>query len=211
MKHWAFDLDGTILDCRQRQVALMRKLVAAESGLQFNEHAYWRTKREGHANGKALIEAGIPESRIKPLCDAWIEAIEDDEWLTLDERLPGAADALRSAHDSGIELVIITARQRATGVHQALLRLELDKMITQVCVVSPISGVDKQKAAHLRDFKAELFFGDSETDYAAAQLAGIEFAAVACGQRNAEFLRALGATTYSSLQDAVAENLRGNC
>ncbi len=208
MTRWAFDLDGTILDCRRRQVALMQELVGAALSMEFDGDAYWMKKREGFANDQALIAAGVPETAIGPLCKSWFEAVEDDEWLALDEPLEGATKALSSAQNRGIELLIVTARRRPAGVHRTLGRLELEALIDHVCVVSPSSEVSAQKAQHLCHYGAEKFFGDSESDYYSAQRAGVEFAGVECGQRSAGFLSGLGAATFPTLQDAVVDALQ---
>jgi phosphoglycolate phosphatase-like HAD superfamily hydrolase len=167
-------------------------------------------KREGFTNDHALIEAGIPESAIGPLCQSWLEAVEDDEWLALDELLEGAAEALKLVRDRGIELLIVTARRRPEGVHRTLTRLELKALIAHVCIVSPSSEVSAQKARHLWHYGAEIFFGDSESDYHSAQRADVAFAGVECGQRSAGFLSGLGATTFPTLRDAVADALQRN-
>ena len=209
MTCWAFDLDGTILDCRRRQVALMRALAGAAFGTKFDGDAYWMKKREGFRNNEALIGAGVPESVVEPLCKSWLEAIEKDEWLALDAPLEGATEALRLARSHGIDVLILTARRRPAGVHQTLARCELGALVAHVCVVSPVFEVSAQKARHLTDHRAEKYFGDSETDYYSAQIANVEFAAVECGQRSATFLQGFGATTFPTLKEAVVHALEG--
>lgn len=211
MNWWAFDLDGTILNCRKRQVAVMKMLVQSSLRLPFDEDAYWTTKRDGLDNKQALLAAGVPKPAIYELCDSWLEVIEDDEWLILDEPLDGSREALAAAQESGIRSLLLTARRRPVGVYETLQRFDLSSFIDDVRIVPPDSKVDEKKAEHLLQYEVETFFGDSESDYNAAKRAGVAFSAIDCGQRSSEFLIRSGVTmTYPTLREAVEDVLRTN-
>lgn len=178
----AFDLDGTLLDCRARQVAVARHV---SDGL--DEDRFWHDKRAGATTAEALAAQGAERADHGA---AWIEQIEDDGWLALDRPLPGATEALEEARRLGLRPVVVTARRDAGAVRRQVAALKLADP-ADVLVVDPTDAASA-KAAILRDLDAVGFVGDNESDGRAATLAGVAFACVDTGQRSEAFLRAHG-------------------
>ncbi|HEX8101730.1 MAG TPA: hypothetical protein VF533_03890, partial [Solirubrobacteraceae bacterium] len=73
-----FDLDGTLLDCRARQVALARHV----AGARLDDDRFWAAKRAGATTADALAAQGFGDARA--LAARWVELVERDEWLALD-------------------------------------------------------------------------------------------------------------------------------
>lgn len=178
----AFDLDGTLVDCRARQLHLAETLVPALDG-----DAFWTLKRDGRTTRAALEALGHdPVAAV-----AWGARIEDDLWLRRDAILPGAREAIALTRRAGLRVLVVTARRRPGGARAVLVRVGLIKAIDDLRCVDPTDAAD-QKAAVLRETGAVGLVGDTESDAAAADAAGVPFAAVGCGQRSPAFLGARG-------------------
>ena len=195
----ALDLDGTLLDCRRRQVELARHVAPALDGRRF-----WAAKRMGATTRSALAEQGIEGAAAAA---AWGAAIEDPEWLALDAVLPGAVEAIERARAAAFEPLVLTARRDAAAVREQVARSGLP--VAGVHVVDPRRAAP-EKAALLRELAAAGLVGDTESDAAAAREAGVAFAAVGSGQRAPRFLEARGIRpVYDGVLAAVAALLDG--
>lgn len=206
----AIDLDGTILDCRNRQCCLVRALALA-AGMKVSTAEFWLLKRLGVSTREALVRLGAAEEAAANLARSWIRDIESDYWLQYDVVLSGAAPALHSARSAGWRLEVLTARQRPDAVFRQLVRLEIAGAVDRISVVSP-GQASGEKAGALRAMNACIFIGDTESDLHAATLAGIPFLAVSTGQRAPAFLGAAGSNfVFDNLRTAIrfAANLVG--
>jgi phosphoglycolate phosphatase-like HAD superfamily hydrolase len=191
----ALDLDGTLIDCRARQVA-----VAVHVAGPLDEDAFWSAKRSGATTADALAAQGANDPAA--IAAAWMEQVEEERWLVLDRPLPGAAEALASVRAGGLAPVVLTARRHADRVRRQVRRLGLD--VDRVAVVAPADAV-AGKAHELARLGARGMIGDSETDLRAAVQAGVAFEAVGTGQRDPDFLRRHGAgAVHAALPEAVS-------
>ncbi|HWV86108.1 MAG TPA: HAD family hydrolase, partial [Capillimicrobium sp.] len=129
----ALDLDGTLLDCRPRQVAL----AAALHGPGLDEAAFWAAKREGATTRAALEALGVDGERAARLARRWAAEVEDDRWLALDAPLPGVAAALTALREAGRDAVVLTARRRADAVRRQVAATGLGALVGAVEVVDP--------------------------------------------------------------------------
>lgn len=202
---YAFDLDGTLVTARQRQLTLLRA-IAKRIDVHLVEDAVWQKKREGVSTRAALLEMGLNEERAKEIASAWIQEIETPYWLSLDTLFSDTLKVLDSFRESGEALILLTARQNTRLLLQQLARLGIREYFTGVECVSPFDAVN-EKAKVLSRYAFAGFVGDSETDFAAAKRTGTPFYAVSTGQRSPVFLAGLGvARPYSSLlevRDAI--------
>lgn len=193
------DLDGTLLDCRPRQEAVLLSIVPQAAA---PKDRLWTLKRSGMSTLSALEYVGI--SVPPAFHDLWIQRIEADKFLMLDPLLPHVRPALE--HLSTIaKLHLITSRQRPDGVQQTLERLALSSFFSEVSIVKPGHGAAKAKAALLGPNDVVAHCGDSEVDAKAAQCAKRPFFAVTCGQRSKDFLNEIEYVTCTkpSLFDLI--------
>jgi phosphoglycolate phosphatase-like HAD superfamily hydrolase len=116
----------------------------------------------------------------------WVEVVEDDDLLPLDAPVPELQDALAVAERAGVAVAIVTARRRADAVRAQIGALGLQPA-AGVHVVSPAHAA-REKSVILEALGAIGFVGDTESDATAAAHAGVPFAAVAGGQREARWL-----------------------
>jgi phosphoglycolate phosphatase-like HAD superfamily hydrolase len=199
----AVDLDGTVLDPRPRQLAVLASLLESErtSG-PVDLDRLWELKREGSTTEAALVALGVSDQAAGGLARRWAAEVEDPRWLRLDRPLPGAAETLRELAQSVGPPVLLTARRHPDRVRDQLASLGLDRWCGELRVVSPDSAAE-EKAEQLRSLRCRGFVGDTESDAEAAELAGVPFAAVATGQRSPRFLAALGVPVFDSLPEAL--------
>ena len=203
--NYAFDLDGTLITARQRQMTLLQA-VARRIDVPIIENVIWQKKREGISTQAALLEMGVNEEKAIEIARAWLQDIETPYWLSLDTLFDDTLKVLDSFRESGEALILLTARQNKRLLLQQLKRLGIREYFTGVECVSPFDAVN-EKAKILSQQAFAGFVGDSETDFAAAKRSGISFYAVSTGQRSPTFLAGLGmARPYSSLlevRDAI--------
>lgn len=197
-----FDLDGTLLDARARQVhALVQAGIALEQPTP-DPDRFWQLKRNGSTTGQALEQLGMPAARAHRLATWWQEHVEDSEMLRFDQLLPLATASIEACRVEGLSPCILTARSGAGSVLVQLDECGLARLVDDVRVVSPADAATA-KAVHLKQWGAVAMIGDTESDARAAVLATVPFLAVSCGQRSEDFLRARFLEVFVDAHSAV--------
>lgn len=197
------DLDGTVIDCRARQVAVASWAADQLRMDPLDEDRFWALKRSGSTTMEAFRLLGAAPHLARQASILWFDAIENPTWLILDELLAGAMDALIAFAAAGGSSVILTARRQAQSVLAQTTRLGLDSVVDDVIVVEPRHAAIK-KSSVLQSIRAEAMVGDSESDAEAALLAALPFLLVSTGQRSREFLQDRGhSVVYGTLASAL--------
>jgi phosphoglycolate phosphatase-like HAD superfamily hydrolase len=181
----AVDLDGTLVDCRARQVAVAQRAC----GAPLDGERFWTLKRSGATTAEVLEALGRPPAVARVEAAAWTALIEEPDALILDRPLPAARPALELLRAAGHRIVVLTARRDAAAAAAEVDALGLGVLVDDLEVVSPRAPCDGKTAA-LAALGAHAAVGDS--DAAAARAAGVRFAAVGSGQRCPAFLVARG-------------------
>lgn len=209
MRVIALDLDGTLVDCRERQSLLAAALCRA-AGFELNIENFWITKRDGASTALALFSQGADKSLAERLSRLWVDQIEEDAWLRIDRVFAGTRRVLGEVRELGFRLHMVTARTRVQALHRQLCWLSLEALFDHVEVVSPRAAA-QHKARYLCSVRPVAYIGDSESDAEAAKLAQIRFVAVSSGQRSAAYLQThinLSSNIIkSNLTEAIAESL----
>lgn len=186
----AFDLDGTLITAKERQILLLLA-VAKAHGVAFDANLLWEMKRAGSNNLSALKNLGTNELLAMKIDFAWRKQIESAYWLGIDRVYSDAVEFLRGLRTRGITFHLITARQNKYLLHQQLYRLGLFEFFSDVTCVDPAAAAC-HKAIVLNEINPVCFIGDSETDFNSSTMANIPFYGVSTGQRSKEFLKSLG-------------------
>lgn len=197
------DLDGTLLDCRARQVGLMATLARA-TGLQLDAARYWQLKRDGLSNRDALGRMGMAPDIAAALCGLWERAIEDVAWLAWDRVLPGVHATLRRWREQGHTLHLVSARRIPVHAEQQLHVLGLGGFAS-LAFVDPARADAKHHV--LERLQAGLYIGDTERDGHCARAAGTVPVLVACGLRSRMYLQ--GAGDWTVLDNLAQVTLPG--
>lgn len=179
-----FDLDGTLLSCRPRQMAALRA-VSGIAGAVLD--TIWQAKREGATTLGALRQVGLSDATADNISRRWGRVIETPYFLAYDRLLTGAVEALELCKSQGLDTVVLTARHSLRGFLLQANALKLYSMAQKIIVVEPRKGVES-KAAELRRLSPLALIGDSEVDGWAAAAASVPFFAVSSGQRSSGFL-----------------------
>jgi phosphoglycolate phosphatase-like HAD superfamily hydrolase len=199
----AFDLDGTLIDARHRQVGVATEALASATGERLDEARFWRAKRSGANTRDALTRLGYYPATAADVAQRWAQRIEADDWLDGDRALPGVKRVLTDLQDGGAVICVVTARRSAEGARRSLLAAGIEPLIAKLIVVAPAMVVTA-KARALRRWGAAGFIGDTESDGLASRSAGVPFAAVTTGQRSRGYLSSRGYAPAKSLSEALA-------
>jgi phosphoglycolate phosphatase len=181
-----FDLDGTLIDSKNRLYKLFQHLVS-ESTLSFD--SYWDFKRN-KINHKTILTShfNYSETLVKEFEERWMEKIEMSEWLKLDEPFEGVAEFLEQLSKQN-DLYIVTARQFESNALQQIESFGWQKFFLKIFVTQ-----QKQEKYELINNaitinKNDWFVGDTGKDIQTGKQLGIRTAAVLSGFLNENMLR----------------------
>jgi phosphoglycolate phosphatase-like HAD superfamily hydrolase len=192
------DLDGPVLECRDRHYACYVDLCSRYGCKARPQDAYWRLRRR-RVSAVDLLRTGGARADEAELRSSWIELIEQPRYLTLDAPQPRAVEAITAWKAAGHQLVVVTLRRDARAARAQLERLQLAALFERFVVCDPELGSTGKAAAARRTVKgtdqdAWVWIGDTEVDAeAAAALGCSRLYLVSCGIRTGEYLRSLGA------------------
>jgi phosphoglycolate phosphatase-like HAD superfamily hydrolase len=191
-RNWfAFDWDGTLVDCRERQVAVLSDVIPRVSRASLDLGAWWQRKTEGMTTHQSLVAGGMTPADASAVANLWVAEVEDERWLELDMVYPQAQAALGSVVAHGFLPVVLTARKRSEGVRSEILKSSIGRLVEETWVVDPVDAAD-HKAHLLLQNKVNVFIGDSESDFFAARAANAIFGGISSGQRSATYLTSAG-------------------
>ncbi len=181
-----FDLDGTLIDSKQRLYQLFQRLVPA-STLTFDQ--YWQFKHNRLSNELILsTEFGYADLEIQHFVSAWMGLIESPEFLAMDSNFEGVKDTL-SRLGSHARLHVCTARQSRESAVTQLESLGLSNYFESLMVTeqkhSKTSIIERQ----VSDLAPEdWLIGDTGSDIKVAHSLGINSCAVLSGFMSHEAL-----------------------
>ncbi len=178
-----FDLDGTLLDSRQRLYQLFCKITGQVS-LSFDN--YWELKKKMWDNRKILSEYfDYSEDDLVGFEKKWMDQIESDEYLMLDTPFPFTREVLQTLKEKGISLHLITSRQYKSKVIDQLNKHELNEYFTAVWVTQAKQTKSELiQNSGIQLSMSDLMVGDTEIDIRTAKSLGIRSMGVLSGFRN---------------------------
>lgn len=125
-----FDLDGTIIDSRERLYVLFQKLVQ-ESSLTFDE--YWHLKKNKISHKQILNEMfNYTKENFNKFEQIWMSEIESPEMLALDKPFKNIEECLNKLSEN--KLYLITSRQFKDNAINQLNSLNLLKYFEEILV-----------------------------------------------------------------------------
>lgn len=188
------DLDGPILDVRQRYYAVHRALLGEEPAARLDLETFWHLKRSRASHAVVLERCGVDPAAVGAYSKGWKERIESAEFLPLDQVFEGVDGLLRNwmTHHA---LVVVTLRQRPELVRGQLLALGILGCFRDVLTADPTAGHGwEAKARLIREHPlyepSACVIGDTEMDIRAGKLTGLRTAGVLSGIRSRELLAA---------------------
>lgn len=206
-----FDLDGTIADTLPAiQVALNKTM----RRFGYPEHDIAALRSFINNGARKLVTRAMPESA---RTEAQIDAVLADynqtyteSYLLTTETYPGLAAAIRTLHERGYRIGVLSNKQdyMVKGLAAQLLPGLVDVACGQRegYPTKPDPTVPLAIAAELGAFPDEVaFVGDSDVDMLTAKNAGFTPIGVAWGYRSPDLLREMGAAAIVETAEALVE------
>jgi phosphoglycolate phosphatase len=189
------DLDGPLLDGRQRHYACYSTILAEHGAQPLELAQYWDLKRT-RADRREQLAASGAEDLYDTFLTEWLDRIEGPPMLALDRVQPGAIETLSRWRAADAFVVLATHRRDPEALRSQLDETGLSAHLDEV-VPSPPTGGAVGKAESVvsrlgRRPDRGVWVGDTEVDVAAARHLGLPAWAVACGVRSEQVLRAAG-------------------
>lgn len=181
-----FDLDGTLIDARERLYRLFQHLAPAPE-LSFEQ--YWDFKRGKVSNETILArELGFTKEAIALFVQEWMDLIESPTFLDMDGNFEGMHETLARLRGAA-ELHVCTARQLRDPVLGQLKRLGLLEYFSSVLVTCQSDSKEALIAAQLPHRSAQdWLIGDTGKDIQVGKTLGMRTCAVLSGFLSRESL-----------------------
>ncbi|NWK80879.1 HAD hydrolase-like protein [Acinetobacter sp. SwsAc4] len=202
-----FDLDGTLITCREKQVYLM-DILAKVYDINLDKDFFWELKRGGANNIDSLRKMKICENIVLNLNDKWIMDIENLEWLFFDKKIDGVSLFLENLIKKGHSLHLISARNNKFNSLMQLEILNLTKFFKTIDFVS--QRKNENKSFFLKKRGVHLYIGDTEYDSLSCKESNIQSILVCSGMRNKSYLANLGVLVVDNVLDLDGILYEGN-
>lgn len=222
------DLDGTLIDSRERHYRLMREILSekvpktvtgialegmleelpeAGPGKRFDPVEFMEYKADGHSGKKYLQDRlGLPEDAASQIMESWRRQIEEERWLESDTLYQDASAFLNELRQKHITIYYLTARQNRNGLLQELERLKIADYADRIQVVSPADAREEKKRYVERLLEqtgkgagSVCIIGDTENEYDLAEELSLPCYLLNRGFRSKKFWEERGVKSIASL------------
>lgn len=192
------DLDGTLISCKNKHVALLGA-ISKSYGIKVDLEYFWLLKRNGLNTYQSLITQGVESSLVEKINRDWCFFIENIEWLFFDSLLPGVNEFLINAKNNGIKLHLVSARNSPINAYFQLRQLNIEQFFETITFVSSIRKESKQDVFIER--KIEIYVGDTEYDFNESLNANIQCYLVSSGMRSKEYLNKYSFNVFDNVMN----------
>lgn len=182
----AFDLDGTLLDSRERHCVVLDSILKKHD-IFLDTSDLIAFKRQGKNNVAWLEANGVDKELARRIQQEWIAVIEKPEYLLLDKLYAGAKELLKEY--DGFNRILITARSNEQSVRSQIENLGLTSWFNKIFVVPSCTSTPRLKADILKENHALILVGDTKSDAVAAQLAHVKYRHVDHGFHSIEYVK----------------------
>ena len=204
------DLDGTIIDSRERHISVMQDVLAGIKNNGFNGDEYMAYKSFGKSSRDYLEEVlRLDRDDAARAAAMWSAKIELSAYIHEDRLYEDALPFLNSVYPlSGI--VFLTARSNDLGLNTELRALDLFPYPDVVIKADPMNALEEKlkavEAIRKAYEKAEItIIGDTENEYELAQKTGLKAYILNRGFRCKEFWDARNVKSYGSLEEILKD------
>lgn len=180
-----FDFDGTLLDSRKRHEVLMQDILDSRN-ISIVVEGLVSFKADGYNNLAWLKHKGIDGALAVDINNEWISKIETTEYLKYDVLYDHIKDLLEELSINN-SLYLVTARNDKEKLMQQVQALGIKQYFEDICVVPSCKESTQYKGEYLKQNGITTFWGDTEVDKKAADIAGCKFHLCLNGFRSEKF------------------------
>jgi phosphoglycolate phosphatase-like HAD superfamily hydrolase len=178
------DLDGTLLEDKQRHYECYKAIVKKYGGNCIPLDEYWNDKRNKVKRTVLLEKTGF-QGTYDDYLSKWLALIETPEFLKYETLKPDTLSFLEWLGDNSEHIVLTTQRRNRENLLSQLEELGISGYFEEV-----VSGNHKTDILDGKYNKESLVIGDTEADEETAERLGCTFIAVISGLRNEKYLAA---------------------
>ena len=178
------DLDGTLLEDKQRHYECYKAIVKKYGGNCIPPDEYWNDKRNKVKRTVLLEKTGF-QGTYDDYLSEWLALIETPEFLKYETLKPDTLSLLEWFGDNSEHIVLTTQRRNRENLLSQLEELGISGYFEEVA-----SGDHKTDILDGKYNKDSLVIGDTEADEETAKRLGCTFIAVTSGLRNEKYLTA---------------------
>ncbi|MBQ6215307.1 MAG: HAD family hydrolase [Oscillospiraceae bacterium] len=178
------DLDGTLLEDKQRHYECYKAIVNKYGGNCIPPDEYWNDKRDKVKRTVLLEKSGF-QGTYDDYLSEWLALIETPEFLKYETLKPDTLSFLEWLGDNSEHIVLTTQRRNRENLLSQLEKLGISGYFEEVA-----SGDNKPDILDGKYNKDSLVIGDTEADEETAERLGCTFIAVTSGLRNEKYLAA---------------------
>ncbi|MDE6531296.1 MAG: HAD hydrolase-like protein [Lachnospiraceae bacterium] len=215
---YILDLDGTLIDSRERHCRLMQEILSEAapetvsgrvSGKRFDPAEFMRYKADGYNGLRYLTDRlELAEDTAYQIMALWQQQIEEERWLKLDVLYPDTLVFLNRLKQKHRKIYYLTARKNKEGLLRELERLKIADYAAEIKIVSP-SGAREEKKRVVEDFLTKAgedagsvcIVGDTENEYYLAKELSLPCFLLNRGFRSERYWKDRGVESLSSLYE----------
>ena len=183
------DLDGPILEGKQRHYQCYKEIVERYGGNILDIDLYWDMKRSMITRDILLNKSNF-QGTYEVFFEEWMKNIEDEKYLVLDILKPQVVEALNTWKEFTSNIVLVTMRQNRNFLIQQLKNLKVYDFLDEIIDCPPQRKNTKYEALKNKEFNSAIFIGDTEEDTKTAKMLNIKSIGITNGLRKKEFLDA---------------------
>jgi phosphoglycolate phosphatase len=172
------DLDGTLIDSKERLYRLFSHLVP-RSEMDYDE--YWGHKKNGIGHAGILRRLfDYSDESVDRFQEEWLGLIERPEWIKYDKPLPGITEKLGELKGR-YTLILITARQFTDVVDEQLAQFGWNGLFRSVLVTKQEREKKDLIREHFETTPGDWLIGDTGKDIQTGKYLNMKTAAVLTG------------------------------
>jgi phosphoglycolate phosphatase len=176
--NYFFDLDGTLIDSKQRLYKLFCYL---NSDINISYENYWDLKKQKISHREILINRiGYTDSQFLVFQNEWMSEIENKKWLKFDQPFEGMSELLNTLSKNNT-LFLVTARQSKRNVLEQIKNFGWLSYFKEILVTR--QKVEKYQLIlkHTKVSPNDYIIGDTGKDIETGKKLGIRTIAVLSG------------------------------
>ena len=175
------DLDGTLLEDKQRHYECYKAIVKKYGGNCIPPDEYWNGKRDKLKRTVLLEKSGF-QGTYDDYLSEWLALIETPEFLKYETLKPDTLSFLEWLGDNSEHVILTTQRRNRENLLSQLENLGISGYFEEVA-----SGDHKTDILYGKYNKDSLVIGDTEADEETAKRLGCTFIAVTDGIREEKY------------------------